>query len=174
MGPRFAGARRHGFYPQTRSELGTQYVGFKGIIVRGSYYVQPNGQVKELGYDALTKPGKIKDGMSKTGMVAEKWVEIREYASSYRAYDDRGWSDGWDLDTVSLAICPPSPDCKLMSQNCTVGGYAPNVTAGSAHSGGFNCVYADGAVHFLNYEINPRTLNYIAHRADGQVFDENE
>ncbi|MEM8677743.1 MAG: DUF1559 domain-containing protein [Planctomycetota bacterium] len=160
------------FNPSSSSELGLQYSGFHGVIIRGSHLVLPDGQVKDLDYGKLTRMAKIKDGTSKTGVVAEKWVEVRDYASSYRAYDDRGWSDGWDIDTVSLAVCPPTPDCRLGS-GCTMIGYAPNATAGSAHPGGFHCVYADGAVHFLSYEISPRILNYIAHRSDGQSTDEN-
>ncbi len=156
------------FDPPTASQLGNQFLGFKGIIVRGSYFPDGNGNYVNKGYGGLTSTRKVRDGMSKTAIVGEKYVAIRDYTSSAPDSDDRGWSDGWDYDTIRSAVCPPASD----------GNPAPNeqrrddTTIGSSHASGFNCVFADGAVHFLNYDIDQKTLNLIAHRSDGQVYDE--
>jgi hypothetical protein len=39
--------------------------------------------------------------------------------------------------------------------------------AGSAHPGGFNCGYADGAVQTLDYNIDLEVFNNLGHRCDG-------
>lgn len=153
------------FLPRPRAQLGPSYLGFKGVIVRSSYLVR-NQQVvhADLGYDRVTTSRRIRDGMSKTGVVAEKRVRLRNYAAEFDPADDRGWSDGWDFDTVRLAVCPPLPD----SRDLVPG---RDVRFGSAHVGGFHCVFADGAVHFLNYSLDPFMLNRVAHRADGAVVE---
>ena len=40
---------------------------------------------------------------------------------------------------------------------------------GSAHPVGMNCVWADGSVRTLEYDIPWRELNALGHRADGEV-----
>jgi hypothetical protein len=105
--------------------------------------------------------------MSKTALVAEKYVRLRNYAGERDPSDDRGWSDGWDYDTIRLAACPPQRDQKER--------FPANIdyiALGSAHAGGFNCVYGDGAVHFLNFQIDPIMLNRLAHRRDGQLIQD--
>lgn len=151
--------------PQAASVLGARrYTGFRGIIVRSSYYIKPsNGEVQNLGYDAITKVGKIKDGLSKTALVIEKFVQMGDF---YKPYDDRGWSDGWDLDTVASSFCRFQPDVPYGLSGAEA--HSP----GSGHDGGVNCVYGDGAVHFLSFETDVETFNLVANRADGSVIDE--
>ncbi len=40
------------------------------------------------------------------------------------------------------------------------------MTAGSAHQGGMNMVFADGAVRFINYDTDTEILNNVGHRND--------
>jgi prepilin-type N-terminal cleavage/methylation domain-containing protein len=162
-----------GSAPRPRDDM-TLFNGFNGIIVRSSTYVTPGSgpnpspqDITKLHYGKIAKPRNVKDGMSKTGMVAEKRLMIHDYAAEPEVGDDRGWSDGWDYDTVRLAICPPTQDGRDPLEN-----EAERMTMGSSHSGGFHCVYADGAVHLLNYGIDIRTLNFISHRSDGQIYSE--
>ena len=42
---------------------------------------------------------------------------------------------------------------------------------GSAHPGGFNCIFADGSIHTLNYDINVVLFNALATRAGDEVID---
>ncbi len=142
------------------------FLGYNGVMVRARGYRATGGQWMDTGTPGPARSRQIKDGLSKTAMVGEKFVRIRNYASEFSISDDRGWSDGWDYDTMKLAICAPTQDQK--------DGFPLNVEhlrMGSAHAAGFNCVFADGAVHFLNFQIDPVMLNRIAHRSDGQLID---
>jgi prepilin-type N-terminal cleavage/methylation domain-containing protein/prepilin-type processing-associated H-X9-DG protein len=151
--------------PAPKEQLGTRYTGFNGVIVRSSFYKVGNN-VTDLNYTPITKMRNIKDGTSKTGIITEKWMPLD--LGPQQPFDDRGWSDGWDLDTLVSTYCNLTPDSTELSW--PVNGMA----AGSRHSAGVNAVFADGSVHFLNYGIDLETLNNIGHRADGQVLDSTE
>ena len=43
---------------------------------------------------------------------------------------------------------------------------------GSAHSGGFNGVFADGSVRTLNYDIDVVLFNSLGTRAGGEIVDD--
>ncbi len=151
------------FGPKPRGDIpATQYLGFNGVIVRSSYLVTGAGKSPTmLGYDNPVKIGKIKDGTSKTMMVFEKRLRP-PYA--LQGDDDRGWSDGWDLDTVRSTYCTPHQD----SPQDVVGGRSA-LTPGSAHESGLNAVFADGSVATINYSIDIDTFNRLGHRDDGEV-----
>ncbi len=150
------------FNPRSKSELGARFRDFWGIIVRSSYLVKSDGTVKALGYAAATRVGKIKDGSSKTAMVTEK--RLRVPYDIPQADDDRGWSDGWDIDTVRSSICTPIQDSnKNLSSSANV------VAPGSAHAGGVNTVFADGSVQFIAFGMEAEAFNRMAHRADGEI-----
>jgi hypothetical protein len=142
--------------------LGNSYTGFNGAIVRSSYLVGRNGRVIELGYDKIVTVNRVKDGLSKTSLVAEKRIRLGEQPGA--AYDDRGWSDGWDLDTVSSAICPPIPDSRPRQVS-----YVDAISAGSAHTSGLNVVFCDNSTRFFTYGVDLELWNNLAHRSDGQV-----
>lgn len=163
------------FNPRSRSELGNGFVPFNGIIIRSSYLVEGGQEsspgvcssrgVKELGYGKPTSMGKIKDGTSKTALYAEKYLRKGETAGN--ADDDRGWSDGWDLDTVRHGYCPPVGD----SPAGDIRGRAAWLSAGSAHSSGMNTVFADCHVQTINFGIDQETFNRMCHRKDGELLD---
>ena len=167
------------FDPVPSGQLGNRYLGFGGIIVRSSYHVQhesgpnpPSSAITELNYDNVTSVRKVKDGLSKTGMVAEKFLLLNPSRYGELPYDDRGWSDGWDIDTVSLTICPPSQDLPPEPGQDRPIGYPDKTSwlmAGSAHTSGFNCVFGDGAVHFISFDVDLTTFNRIGNRRDGGV-----
>ncbi|MCA9188627.1 MAG: DUF1559 domain-containing protein [Pirellulaceae bacterium] len=154
------------FNPQPKENLGTKYTGFHGVIVRSSYFVNRTGAVTDLNYDPISTTAKVKDGGSKTAMLCEKFKRTDMLGLAGVAWDDRGWSDGWDIDTIASSISSPSPDSAT-----TLGGSRDAITAGSAHASGFNVVYADNSVHFLNYDISVELFNQIANRADGETYD---
>jgi Protein of unknown function (DUF1559) len=51
------------------------------------------------------------------------------------------------------------------------GTQADNYYFGSAHTAGFNSVYADGSVHTLTYDVDIVLLNGLATRAGGELID---
>ncbi|MDZ4657796.1 MAG: DUF1559 domain-containing protein [Bythopirellula sp.] len=151
---------------KTREELGTEYVDFNGVITRSSYFVKRgdlNAKPKLLGYPVVSAES-ISDGLSHTVMFAEKRINHTKY-DEHKADDDRGWSDGWDIDTIRSGACPPRHDSALDTGPNT--GYASVLTVGAAHPGGFHVALADASVISLNYDLNVEQLNQLAHRADG-------
>ena len=42
---------------------------------------------------------------------------------------------------------------------------------GSRHTGGLNVVYADGSVHFLNFDIDLEMLNRLGNVRDGEFLE---
>ena len=129
------------------------------------------------GYDHAIKPGQVTDGLSNTFIISEKLVRSDKYDEG-GVSDDRGWSDGYDPDTVRLAAVPPlSDDDTSVCQNSNAsianlcignGSVSPVVFFGSAHSGGVSAVYADASAHFLSFDIDHLVFNALATRDQGE------
>jgi prepilin-type N-terminal cleavage/methylation domain-containing protein len=175
----FWGQKTYGndFNPRTAAALGANFEGFWGVIVRSSYLVRKGSKgniptaITDLGYGKPVTPAKITDGTSKTAVLAEKRLRPSTYYS-YEYHDDKGWSDGWDPDTVRMTMCPPDPD----GDTYFVAGVRKSdpqqgLPAGSAHVGVFNTAFADASVRPLSYDIELETFNRLAHRADGETVD---
>jgi type II secretory pathway pseudopilin PulG len=144
-----------------------KYLGFKGVIVRSSYYLTSAGGTPQmLDYDPLVQMRHILDGASKTMMVFEKRLQTPYGSQVGKEWDDRGWSDGWDMDVVRSTYCTPHRDSAD-----EVDGDQTRHTAGSAHAAGFNSVFADGSVRPVSYAIDMEAFNRLGHRADGQPVD---
>jgi prepilin-type N-terminal cleavage/methylation domain-containing protein len=140
-------------------------VEFWGVIVRASrvYYngtAHMTGFYQKIGFKSLT------DGSSNTLVVSEK----RLHPSLYDVgdwHDDKGWSDGWDPDTLRSAMCeigpdaelPPSPDLSRIS----------GFRFGSAHSGVMSAGFADSSVKTVKYDVDRELFNRLCHRADDEV-----
>ncbi len=153
--------------PQPAQSLGAEYIGFRGVISRSSYLVEEGSRgakVTLLGYPRITF-AKITDGTSKTAVITEKRLNPSRYSTPpFPAHDDRGWSDGWDLDTIRSCACGLRPD-----DTTVLGNIADSITAGSAHAAGATTGFADGSVRFINYDISPEAWNQLGHRFDGET-----
>jgi prepilin-type processing-associated H-X9-DG protein len=158
-----AGPSTMDFDPMKQSALGSRYTGFKGVMVRGTYFVK-NGTVTVLDYPSATRMRNLTDGSSKTMMVFEKRLLTPYETGTHNEDDDEGWASGWDFDTVRTTMCPPQPD-----GNQPISGLKASFrTPGAAHQAGMNAVFADGSVTMLSYDIDPEAFNCLGHREDGQ------
>ncbi|MEM9353701.1 MAG: DUF1559 domain-containing protein [Planctomycetota bacterium] len=134
----------------------------------GVEYVRVNGAPPATEFQVIT------DGTSNTMMVGEKFLRP-DLIGTPSDSDDRGWSDGWDPDTMRSTCFRPLQD----TLTGTIGGtlddlYGPStdvVNFGSSHPGGFNAVFADGSVHSIQYDIDLLVFDVLGNRADGQVLD---
>jgi len=162
---------------RTLSQLNTKFMAgqtpkFRGIIQRSDWATAADGLTPpgyhHIGYMVKMTPAKITDGTSKTILATEKWVHSSIHDGSGGAYDDRGWSDGWDFDALRSTLIRPLSDGS--APRIPSGDNDPlNYTIGSSHSGGVNAVFADGSVGFIQYEVDLETLNRLGNRADGEV-----
>jgi prepilin-type N-terminal cleavage/methylation domain-containing protein len=125
------------------------------------------------------KIARITDGTSKTLLVGEKYLRPDLYQGLISNSDDRGWSDGWDLDSMRSTCFPPMYDGDglgysfgpLNSSSDFFGAVNDVVTFGSAHTAGFNSVFCDGSVHTISYDIDVIIFNALGTRAGGETFD---
>ncbi|MFO0791586.1 MAG: DUF1559 domain-containing protein [Pirellulales bacterium] len=142
----------------------------RGVIQRCDWVTSADGLAppwRHIGFMVKMTNAKITDGTSKTMLATEKWVPTALHDGSGGAFDDRGWSDGWDFDALRSTLIKPQPDTVAFKPS---GNDDPlNYTIGSSHSGGVNAVFADGSVTFLQYEIDLETLNQLGNRADGEA-----
>jgi hypothetical protein len=113
-------------------------------------------------YGSATKASQVVDGLSSTMMYGEKWLRSDVYDTG-EWYDDRGWTDGYDPDIVRSTALPPRPDdpVDIPADNDP---YA----MGSAHPGGFNACFGDGAVHFISWDVDRITYNLWGNRRDSR------
>jgi prepilin-type N-terminal cleavage/methylation domain-containing protein len=155
------------------------YAGFLGVIVRSNRWVDQSGNVRETGYYTPITFAKISDGSSNTLVIGEKFLEpvgeglvgndVRGGYLDGEWHDDRGWSDGWDPDTLRCTICRVMQDRELPpgDQHRRLAGFR----FGSAHSSGFNAGFADASVQFLSYDIDQEIFNRMGNRMDDEIIN---
>jgi prepilin-type processing-associated H-X9-DG protein len=165
---------------------------YDGVIVRCPWRWQSTDPTtgKQLGQavantQGLVKVAQITDGTSKTMMVAEKYLWSDNYeANAAHDSDNRGWTDGWDTNLMRSTCFTPLADSDPIGWDSTLGAYFADDFSkgsfngifnvfqfGSAHTGGFNAVFADGSVHTISYDVDAEIFNNLGARNDGASFD---
>jgi hypothetical protein len=150
---------------------------YDGVIVRSPWRANPGGydsrsQVME-GIFVANVPmsitmAKITDGTSKTMMVSEKYLRYDLYGGG-TASDDRGWTDGWDADTMRCTCVRPVNDSQCDPEHSPCPPAPENqsyytLLVGSAHPGGINGVFSDGSVHSISYDVELYVFNALGTR----------
>jgi prepilin-type N-terminal cleavage/methylation domain-containing protein/prepilin-type processing-associated H-X9-DG protein len=152
---------------------------YQGVIVRTPYKLQGSassrGGIQFLPAKNVTQVigmRQVSDGTSNTLMGGEKFIRP-DMVEGGSASDDRGWSDGWDPDTMRSTCWPPLQDAltAATADNTLYGYEAGVVNFGSSHPGGFNSVFADGSVHPISYDIDPFVFDRLGDREDGELVD---
>lgn len=101
----------------------------------------------------------IKDGLSSTYLVGEKYVMSTAYQTATDPGYDQSWNSGVDLDMNRWTIDPPLQDSTTQYER----------RFGSAHSGGLNMALCDGSVRFVSYSIDGATHRALGNRRDGKA-----
>jgi prepilin-type N-terminal cleavage/methylation domain-containing protein len=146
---------------------------YNGIIVRSMINRSDLGGTPNVQKFSFTLAGLTSaDGSSNTMMASEKFVPTNEYGGGHWA-DDVGWASGFDPDTirstVSSSILPsPLQDIPLLNSGADQprwqeGGYA----FGSAHPSGLMCLFGDGSVRSISYNVDRVLWNSLGHASDG-------
>ena len=143
------------------------YVGYMGVIVR-SEYCQSCPREKNLGFYSKISFQQITDGSSNTLVLGEKRLQPSLYEIG-DWHDDKGWSDGWDPDTLRSTHCQPAPDQDMTG--ASNGRDALPYSFGGGHTEMFNAGFADASVRSVRFDVDVELLNRLANRADGEETD---
>jgi prepilin-type N-terminal cleavage/methylation domain-containing protein len=154
---------------------------FDGVVVRTPFRVGGVGGGTELGgCPKAIKPSEITDGLSNTLLMSEKYVRSDMYhgllPSGISPYsDDKGWTDGWDPDTLRSTGMAPAPDNDAQGfgpfQNYYSGNGFDVLFFGSAHTSGVNSVNADGSVRALSFNVDATLFNNLGTRNGEESVD---
>ena len=153
---------------KTVEDLGANYYGHWGVIVRSDLCVNCGGEDRMITgfYERVSFP-QITDGSSNTLVIGEKRLQPSNYLVG-DWHDDHGFTGGWDPDILRSTICTIGPDKDNIDSNeARVAGFR----FGSAHPSIMNAGFADGSVHSVNFDIELELFNSLAHRSDGEVID---
>jgi type II secretory pathway pseudopilin PulG len=101
----------------------------------------------------------IIDGTSNTLAVGEKRMNIKALGT-IQTDDNEGYTSGFDHDVMRYTDTAHDPRPDTTSN---FGEYR----FGSSHPGGFMTVFADGAVHFISYDIDGQNFARMGQRNDG-------
>jgi prepilin-type processing-associated H-X9-DG protein len=150
---------------------------YDGVIVRSPWRADPGNydarSQKMAGIFASNVPNpitmaKITDGTAKTMLVGEKYLRS-DFYSTGGSSDDRGWTDGWDPDTMRCTCIQPINDSNCDKEHSPCPPAFENssyytLIMGSAHPGAMNAVFADGSVRGIDYEVDLFVLNGLGTR----------
>ena len=113
----------------------------------------------------------VSDGLSNTYLAGEKFLNAGQYASGADPRDESPVFSGADVDLHAWAdgtpATQPAQDRELPPGTRTY-------NFGSAHPGGFNVVFCDGAARHISYTIDGKIHSALASRADGTLVDFNK
>ncbi|HEV2970823.1 MAG TPA: DUF1559 domain-containing protein [Pirellulales bacterium] len=149
-----------------------EYDGGPADYAASGYTWQPPGIFTGVAYQhSQTTLTLIKDGMSKTLFVGEKYIRADHYTDGQDPGDNECMTTGFDNDNGRLGGVgnPPFQDLPSTARNDPKNlGFTPEHLFGSAHSATFNTVFCDGSVHSIDYEIDLKVFGYLCNKADGQ------
>ncbi len=110
----------------------------------------------------------IRDGLSNTYLVGEKYLMPDRYMDGASAANDQGWVVGHDWDVIRWT--DPHPD--FLPRQDAPGLLGSQKNFGGPHPGNFNMAMSDGSVRAISYGIDSETHYRLGHRASGEPIDD--
>jgi prepilin-type N-terminal cleavage/methylation domain-containing protein len=100
----------------------------------------------------------ITDGLSKTYLVGEKYVNAKDRKTGEDVGDNESLYVGFNNDTCRSAFATPEHDSRFS--------LTPNIF-GSSHPTVWQVVFCDGSVGQMSYDIDPELHKELANKSDG-------
>ena len=150
------------------------YYGPQSISAADSYDWNGRGALGNTGisfHRSQIQTSAIRDGLSNTYMIGEKYLNPDYYFNGIDAADDMGMYEGCAFDTYRWAKYTSPTDNYAPRRDCP--GYTNPRIFGSAHPTTMNMSMCDGSVRSIPYTIDPRIHSLHANRADGGVIPAN-
>jgi prepilin-type N-terminal cleavage/methylation domain-containing protein len=124
----------------------------------------------------------ITDGTTHTYLIGEKSLDPRHYEDGACGNDDQSMYNGHDKDNLrSTFVWYPGFEGKgdpIWPAAADTPGSKPDKcneklewSFGGSHPGGWQVVFCDGSVRFMNYDMNPTFHGYFGNRKDGNVIN---
>ena len=107
---------------------------------------------------------KVTDGLSKTYLVGEKYINAEHYLTGLDPGDVQSMYTG-------LGYCTTRYGGQMVAPEQDQPGKTNTRIFGSEHPGSWNALLCDGSVHKISYSIDPTKHGYLANRHDGQTID---
>ena len=128
----------------------------------GSYaWIDPSLPTGVCFQRSQIRPQDIRDGLSQTYLIGEKYVSTRHY----EAFDDWGYDgslySGVDVDLNRWVLDPPARDAEAIQER----------RFGSAHPGACHFAFCDGSVKPISYTIHYEVHLRLGTRKGGEVVD---
>jgi prepilin-type N-terminal cleavage/methylation domain-containing protein/prepilin-type processing-associated H-X9-DG protein len=129
-------------------------------------YDNPHNGMSVDNFEGRLNVAGVTDGTSSTLMVGEKYIPINRYQSDDWGSEPITRGHGWAACRRTWDLPIPDNIGQYTSGNWNE---AANERLGSAHQIGMNCVFADGSVKFLRYNMDVGTYRALGTRNGGEV-----
>jgi len=108
------------------------------------------------------KPDDVADGCSNTYLLGEKYLNPDHYETGGSGDDNETWVTGTNNDMIRTGGNHPRQD---------TAGYNASAALifGSSHTNAFCMGFADGAIRWVRYQIDPAVHRSLSNRSDGAV-----
>lgn len=114
------------------------------------------------------KPAHVRDGLSNTLLIGEKYLNPDRYETGTDPGDNECMYVGFDNDMYRTT----NPSRGRLAQDRP--GLYSWFTFGSPHASGCQFVFCDGHVQSLSYSIDVTVYSYLGNRKDGAALDQSE
>lgn len=109
----------------------------------------------------------IRDGLSNTYMLGEKWLRADYYETGKDTGDNECMFTGTNNDIMRAVTYHSASENLAPLQDRA--GIDTNYRFGSCHAGAYGTVLCDGSVQRINYSIDPQIHSWLGSRADSQI-----
>jgi prepilin-type N-terminal cleavage/methylation domain-containing protein len=125
-----------------------------------------NDRMCGISYErSLVKLKDVKDGVSKTYLAGEKYLNRQKYGTGSDAADNEFWNVGFDNDMYKTAEREPASDGQVLNAQGVP--QDDSNRYGSSHEQAFHVVMGDASVRRIPYEIDLVVHRRMANRQDG-------